>query len=74
MAVVLTPAVFAAARAAKLEPLPFVYICAFIANAASFMLPISNPANLVLFDGAVADLLQWLACFALPSLSSSYAG
>jgi len=49
-------------------------ICAFIANAASFMLPISNPANLVLFDGAVADLLQWLACFALPSLSSSYAG
>ena len=70
----LTPAVFAAARAAKLEPLPFVYICAFIANAASFMLPISNPANLVLFDGAVADLLQWLACFALPSLSSSYAG
>ena len=70
----LTPAVFAAARAAKLEPLPYVYICAFIANAASFMLPISNPANLVLFDGAVADLLQWLACFALPSLSSSYAG
>ena len=70
----LTPAVFAAARAAKLEPLSFVYICAFITNAASFMLPISNPANLVLFDGAVADLLQWLACFALPSLSSSYAG
>ena len=38
------------------------------------MLPISNPANLVLFDGAVPDLLQWLARFALPSLSSSYAG
>ena len=73
-AVVLTPAVFAAARAAKLEPLPYVYICAFIANAASFVLPISNPANLVLFDGAVPDLLQWLARFALPSLSSSYAG
>ena len=47
-AVVLTPAVYAAARAAKVkEPLPYLLICAFIANAASFILPISNPANLV---------------------------
>jgi arsenical pump membrane protein len=69
-AVVLTPAVFAAARAAKLEPLPYVYICAFVANAASFVLPISNPANLVLFDGSMPSLLEWLARFALPSLVS----
>ena len=47
-AVVLTPAVYAACRAAKAEPLPYLFICAFIANAASFVLPISNPANLVL--------------------------
>jgi arsenical pump membrane protein len=69
-AVVLTPAVFAAARAARLEPLPYVYICAFIANAASFVLPISNPANLVLFDGRMPSLVEWLARFALPSLVS----
>ena len=31
------------------EPLPYLFICAFIANAASFVLPISNPANLVVF-------------------------
>jgi hypothetical protein len=31
---------------AKLEPLPYLYIWAFIANAARFVLPISNPANL----------------------------
>jgi len=46
-AVVLTPAVYAAARSARAEPLPLLFVCAFVANAASFVLPISNPANLV---------------------------
>jgi arsenical pump membrane protein len=69
-AVVLTPAVFAAASKAKLEPLPYVYVCALIANAASFVLPISNPANLVVFDGMMPALADWLARFALPSLVS----
>ncbi|MBI4725164.1 MAG: anion permease, partial [Rhodomicrobium sp.] len=35
-AVVLTPAVYAAAKAARAKPLPYLFICAFIANAASF--------------------------------------
>jgi arsenical pump membrane protein len=69
-AVVLTPAVYAAARAARAEPLPYLFICAFIANAASFVLPISNPANLVVFDGHMPPLLQWLTRFGLPSLAS----
>jgi arsenical pump membrane protein len=69
-AVVLTPAVYGAARAARAEPLPYLFICAFIANAASFVLPISNPANLVVFDGHMPPLLQWLARFGLPSLVS----
>jgi arsenical pump membrane protein len=66
-AIVLTPAVYAATRAAKVEPLPYVFICAFIANAASFVLPISNPANLVVFGAQMPPLFQWLRCFALPS-------
>jgi arsenical pump membrane protein len=69
-AVVLTPAVFAAARKAKADPLPYLFICAFIANAASFVLPISNPANLVLYGDHVPALGRWLASFALPSLLS----
>jgi arsenical pump membrane protein len=37
-AVVLTPAVFAATKAAKVkDPLPYLLICAFVANAASFV-------------------------------------
>ncbi|WP_430869699.1 arsenic transporter [Cupriavidus basilensis] len=68
-AVVLTPAVLAATRAARVrQPLPYLYGCAFIANAASFVLPISNPANLVIFGERMPTLTGWLARFTLPSL------
>ncbi len=70
-AVVLTPAVAAVARTAKVEePLPFLFICAFTANAASFVLPISNPANLVIYGSHMPSLLHWLPQYALPSLLS----
>ncbi len=67
-AVVLTPAVYAAARAARVAPLPYLFVCAFIANAASFVLPISNPANLVVFGAQMPPLAQWLYYFTLPSV------
>ncbi|MBD2753060.1 arsenic transporter [Spirosoma validum] len=70
-AVVLTPAVAAAVKAAKVKnPLPYLFICAFIANAASFVLPISNPANLVIYGSHMPPLLAWLAQYTLPSLVS----
>ncbi len=67
-AVVLTPAVAAAVRAAKVEPRPYLFACALIANAASFVLPISNPANLVVFAGTIPPLGRWLAAFLVPSI------
>jgi arsenical pump membrane protein len=67
-AVVLTPAVYAATRAAGAAPLPYLFACAFIANAASFALPISNPANLVVFAGHMPHLAAWLAQFGLPTI------
>jgi arsenical pump membrane protein len=69
-AVVLTPAILTAIRKAKVEPMPHLFVCALIANAASFVLPISNPANLVVFDDHLPPLGQWLASFALPSVLS----
>jgi arsenical pump membrane protein len=70
-AVVLTPAVAAVSRAAGAKnPLPFLLICAFIANAASFVLPISNPANLVIYGAHMPPLQQWLPLYALPSAVS----
>ena len=70
-AVVLTPAVAAVVKAAEVEEaLPYLLICAFIANAASFVLPISNPANLVIYGSHMPPLLQWLPTYALPSVLS----
>lgn len=69
-AVVLTPAILKAVRKAKVEPLPYLFACALIANAASFVLPISNPANLVVFHQGMPPLGRWLISFALPSVLS----
>lgn len=66
-AVVLTPAVIAAARKARTNATPLILICAFVANAASFVLPISNPANLVVFGAHLPPLGAWLSRFALSS-------
>lgn len=69
-AVVLTPAVYAAARKAEADPLPHLFSCAMVANAASFVAPISNPANLVLFASHPPPLAAWAARFAAPSAVS----
>jgi len=69
-AVVLTPAILTAVRKAKVAPLPYLFVCALIANAASFVLPISNPANLVVFHTGMPPLGKWLADFGVPSLLS----
>jgi len=69
-AVVLTPAILTAVRKAKVSPLPYLFVCALIANAASFVLPISNPANLVVFHTGLPPLGTWLADFGIPSLLS----
>ena len=69
-AVVLTPAVYAAAKQAGAKPLPYLFACALVANAASFVLPISNPANLVVFGDRLPALLPWLAQFTAPSVAA----
>lgn len=69
-AVVLTPAVLAAVRRARIEPRPYLLACALIANAASFVLPISNPANLVIYGQRLPALAPWMRIFLLPSMVS----
>jgi arsenical pump membrane protein len=69
-AVVLTPAVYAAVQKARTKALPYLFICAFIANAASFVLPISNPANLVVYGKNLPPLAPWLRTFLVPSVCS----
>ncbi len=65
----LTPAALALARIARVSARPFAYAVAFVANAASFILPISNPANLVVFS-PLPKLVPWLALFGAPSAAA----
>ena len=69
-AVVLTPAILAAVRRARVNPKPYLLACALIANAASFLLPVSNPANLVVYGHRLPPLGSWLKIFLLPSVAS----
>src|ERR1700691_6058354 len=69
-ALFLPPAVLAVVRRAKVNPKPYLLACAFIANSASFVFPISNPANLVIFQQHMPPLGTWLRIFILPSAAS----
>lgn len=69
-AVVLTPAVLAAVRRARVEPKPHLVACALIANAASFLVPIANPANLVVYGAQLPRLAVWMRMFLLPSAAA----
>jgi arsenical pump membrane protein len=67
---VLTPAILASVRRARIEPKPYLLACALVANAASFLLPVSNPANLVVYGKHLPPLGSWLRIFLLPSFAS----
>jgi arsenical pump membrane protein len=69
-ALLLTPVVFSLARRLDVPPLPYAFACALVANAASFILPVSNPANLLVLEGAPMGLDQFVGRLWLPSLAS----
>jgi arsenical pump membrane protein len=68
--VVLTPAVLAALTRSDAAPEPYVFACALVANAASTLLPIANPSNLLFFADGMPPLRTWLAGFGLASLAA----
>src|SRR5262249_6040383 len=59
---------FAAATRLGLSPRPYVFSCALVANAASFLLPVSNPANLLVLSRAPLGLFAFVARLFVPSL------
>jgi len=67
-ALVLTPIVFVLVTRLKLNPLPYVFACAFIANTASMILPISNPVNLLPVDRFDLTLAEYLKYLLLPAI------
>ena len=67
-ALLLTPIVFALVSQLKLDPIPYVFTCAFIANTASLILPVSNPVNLLPFTAFNLTLGEYLRHLILPSV------
>jgi Na+/H+ antiporter NhaD/arsenite permease-like protein len=65
---VLTPIVFTVVSQLKLNPLPYVFTCAFIANTASLLLPTSNPVNLLPYTAFHLTLGNYSSYLLLPSV------
>ncbi len=69
-AVVLTPAVYAAVKKSRHQNAALLAHLRLYRQRASFVLPISNPANLVVYGKNIPPLLPWLRTFLLPSVFS----
>jgi arsenical pump membrane protein len=67
-ALILTPIVYVLVTKLRLPVLPYLFACTFIADTASFLLPVSNPINIIITSRFPLDLLTFLRLLVLPSL------
>ncbi len=67
-ALILTPIVYTLVTRLKLPVLPFLFACTFIADTASFILPVSNPINIIVLSRYPLDLFTFLRLLLLPSI------
>lgn len=65
---VLTPIVYALAARARLDALPYVYACTFVANTGSLLLPISNLTNLLVYGLLGLGFAQFVGLMLFPQL------
>ncbi|MCX7623975.1 MAG: SLC13 family permease [Thermomicrobium sp.] len=68
-ALLLTPVVATLVLRLELPPRPFLFATTFIADTASFLLPVSNPINVLLL-GSRVDLVTFLRYLFVPSLAA----
>ena len=67
-ALILTPIVLKLIKRLGIDPLPFMFGCVFIADTASFILPVSNPINIIILTSVHLSLFDFLKLLLLPSL------
>jgi arsenical pump membrane protein len=66
--VVLTPIVYAVTMRRRIDALPFMFACTFVANTASLILPVSNLTNLLLYQQLDLGFLDFARTMWLPNL------
>lgn len=64
----LTPVVFSLAARRRLDAVPFVFACTFVANTGSLVLPISNLTNLLVYDRLHLGFAPFAGRMWLPNL------
>jgi len=69
-ALILTPVVYTLVTRLRLPVLPFMFACTFIADTASFILPVSNPINILVLHSTGGGLGTFLRYLALPSITA----
>jgi len=67
-ALILTPIVYVLVTKLRLPVLPYLFACTFIADTASFLLPVSNPINIIIISRFPLDLWTFVRLLFLPSL------
>lgn len=66
--IMMTPIVYAVTRRRNIEPLPFMFAIAFVANTASLALPVSNLTNLLLYEQLHLSFTEFAAVMWFPNL------
>lgn len=66
-ALILTPIVYTLVTRLRISAMPFMFACTFIADTASFLLPVSNPLNIIVLSHFSLGLLQFWRLLLLPS-------
>jgi arsenical pump membrane protein len=67
-ALILTPIVYTLVTRLRVSAMPFLFACTFIADTASFLLPVSNPLNIIVLSRFNLGLPTFLRLLLLPSL------
>lgn len=67
-ALILTPIVYTLVTRLRVSAMPFLFACTFIADTASFLLPVSNPINIIVLSHFRLGLLDFLRLLFLPSI------
>src|SRR5256886_7975074 len=67
-ALILTPIVYSLVTRLRLPVLPYMFACTFIADTASFLLPVSNPINILVLDAFGGGLGTFIRFLLLPTL------
>ncbi len=67
-ALILTPILYSLTTRLRLPVLPYLFACTFIADTASFLLPVSNPINIIVLSAFPLDLWTFLRLLFVPGL------